>query len=128
MVVQKFGNPLLEKESQYLRNATEKVTRLVKTNEFRSFESRNEQLEHWGGGISYGGVVCAFSGFPEDLDEALSMTYAIHINTLHLKDNLRSDFFYDIPWHKGFVSLKKENPFFNTIAHAFNHGFSKKLD
>ncbi len=77
-----FGAVPEEKVGQYFRNSTEKVTRLVNnTAEYRSFQSRNEDKQHWGGGIYYGHLYCAFSGFPEKLDEALSLIYAMY--TIH---------------------------------------------
>jgi hypothetical protein len=81
MVTKSFGDFPKEKAGQYFRNSTEKVTRLVKNPEYhRSFQSRDESKEHWGGGIYYGHLYCAFSGFPEKLDEALSLIYAMYVS------------------------------------------------
>lgn len=84
MATKSFGNFPEEKMGQYFRNSTEKVTRLVKLpGNYRSFQSRDESKEHWGGGIYYGNLYCAFSGFPEKLDEALSLIYAMYV--IHYK-------------------------------------------
>ena len=84
MVSYSLGVYPTEKMSQYLRNATEKVTRLVGNDDHRSFQSRNEQKEHWGGGIRWGKIICAFSGFPEKIDEAISLIYAIYAQKEYL--------------------------------------------
>jgi len=78
MVSKKFGEIPVEKSHQYFRNSTEKVIRLAKTGEHRSFLSRCEEKQQWGGGISYMGFISAFSGFPEKLDEAISLIYTIY--------------------------------------------------
>ena len=81
MVSRMFGSVPTEKMSQYFRNSTEKVTRIVKNGEaeYRSFQSRDETKEHWGGGVRSKSGVYAFSGFPEKLDEALSLVYALYV-------------------------------------------------
>ena len=93
MATKSFGTFPEEKMGQYFRNSTEKVTRLVKwPGNYRSLQSRDESKEHWGGGIHYGNLYCAFSGFPEKLDEALSLIYAMyvihytHLNQLEFKN------------------------------------------
>ncbi len=88
MVTKSFGDFTKEKAGQYFRNSTEKVTRLVKNPEhYRSFQSRDESKEWWGGGVHYGDLYCAFSGFPEKLDEALSLIYAIYVIHYRLDRN-----------------------------------------
>ena len=91
MVTKSFGDFSKEKAGQYFRNSTEKVTRLVKNPEhYHSFQSRDESKEWWGGGVHYGDLYCAFSGFPEKLDEALSLIYAMYVD--HCKDWNRNKF------------------------------------
>lgn len=66
-----------DKRPAYLRNASEKVTRLIGSGEASSFSSRNAKKEHWGGGVTYGTHVVAFSGFTEKVDEAVALAYAV---------------------------------------------------
>lgn len=79
MTVHPFGEIPSEKVAGRFRNATEKVTRIVKSGELRSFMSRDESKEQWGGGVSWGGLEVAFSGLPEKLDEAISFVYAGYV-------------------------------------------------
>ena len=73
-----FGEITEIKKARYCRNATEKVTRLIENGESRSFSSRNEVKQHWGGGVRYNAMIIAFSGFVELIDEAVSLVYAVY--------------------------------------------------
>ena len=127
MITKSFGDFPKEKAGQYFRNSTEKVTRLVKNPEhYRSFQSRDEAKEWWGGGVHYGDLYCAFSGFPEKLDEALSLIYAMYVN--HCK-------YWDSKEFKNAVLYEqkakyKDNEFISLVLEVFvnDSNFEKKLD
>src|SRR3989344_458969 len=55
MVVRPFGQIPKGKFAGYFRYASEKVTRLIYTGDHRSFASRDELKERFGGGIHCGG-------------------------------------------------------------------------
>lgn len=88
-----------EKENRYYTNAVEKITRMVKNEEKRSFISRNEDLGQWGGGIQHKDVYVSFSGFLEKLDEAFSLAYAFYIQSAK---------YVSIPPHEAFSGLPYE--------------------
>lgn len=79
MVSKSFGNVPEEKAARYLRNATEKATRLVGNGQSRSMLSRDVSKEMYGGGVQFRNLIVAFSGLPEKLDEALSFLYLAHV-------------------------------------------------
>jgi hypothetical protein len=67
-----------------LKNATEKTMRMWVHDLNTSFEMRNEGLEQWGGGIRYTNtqenlppeiLLTAFSGYPEQVDEAICLIH-----------------------------------------------------
>lgn len=66
-----------ERIGRYLRNSTEKITRLVANGDERSLTTADETNGTYGGGIRYGLKFYAFSGFPPLVDEALSVCYAV---------------------------------------------------
>ncbi len=63
------------KKYGYMRNACEKLTRIRKHNLTSSFQMRNEEKEHWGGGVAFPHLTVSFSGFVELIDEAVSVVY-----------------------------------------------------
>jgi DNA-binding protein Fis len=119
MVTKSFGDFPKEKAGQYFRNSTEKVTRLVKNPEhYRSFQSRDEAKEWWGGGIHYVYLYCAFSGFPEKLDEALSLIYAIYVTHYSLDRKTFKHTFKNAVLHQQKTQYK-DNEFIQPVFKIF---------
>ena len=120
MVTARIGHAVEEKWQQYFLNATEKVTRLLKNKQTTSFQSRDAVKQQWGGGVSYQGIICAFSGFPEKLDEALSMIYALYF--FHGNEE-PTEFSKNVllEWERNYP----DNEYIPTILDSFVEGFYK---
>ncbi|QSH39663.1 hypothetical protein JXR01_01480 [Candidatus Kaiserbacteria bacterium] len=80
------GQPNQEKLEKYIEFATkEKPERLLRhPKHILSWQSRNPSLGRWGGAINLSrgtqsGVVLAFSGFPEMVDEAYCMAIGVQM-------------------------------------------------
>lgn len=83
MAVVPVGKISHGKEFKYLRNACEKVTRILKENAVRSFDSWNEEKEQWGGGLMFLSCAVSFSGFVELIDEAISVVYGTYYSFIY---------------------------------------------
>lgn len=78
LVVVPVGKIQDDKKYKYMRNACEKITRILNFNLTRSFEMRNEEKEQWGGGVNFKHCAVSFSGFAELIDEAVSVVYGLY--------------------------------------------------
>jgi len=71
-LVKVVGNPPEDKREAYFFFAREKARRLAEHPEhMSSWESRNPELDQWGGAVRRGDFIFSFSGLPELADEAL---------------------------------------------------------
>ncbi|MEK7579317.1 MAG: hypothetical protein AAB460_02170 [Patescibacteria group bacterium] len=65
----------------------EKVLRIIQDNLRSSAESRNPERNEWGGGIRAAkNLVMAFSGLPEDADEAVVLVAAVNAGLMTLDE------------------------------------------
>lgn len=68
-----------EKQLKYLQCATEKVTRMARYHLATSFDKLDEENERYGGGVSFNDTLfIACSGFPPEIDEAVSYLVGLH--------------------------------------------------
>ena len=125
MATKAFGAIPTEKMSQYFFNSAEKATRLTRNNDSRSFQSRDEEKKLWGGGIRYSGKICAFSGFPEKLDEALSLIYAMYITHQHEWDSEQFRTRVMIEQVKSYNDNEFIEPVVNIFTEFYNNHSSK---
>lgn len=71
-----------DKDARYIKLAQEKALRLAANMSVRghvlSWQSRDPERDLWGGAayIGMGNVILSFSGFPEELDEAIDLVTA----------------------------------------------------
>lgn len=73
------------KKSKYLQCATEKVTRMVCNHLNTSFELANKKLGRHGGGVSFNDeLFIACSGYPPEIDEAISYLVGFRAINYHL--------------------------------------------
>ncbi len=75
----RIGAPDDSKLQKYIDFSREKATRLCVLSEHHlSWQSRNPKLNKWGGAVRLlgGAGFISFSGFPEQVDEALCLTLA----------------------------------------------------
>jgi len=78
IVTKSFGDYPDGNVSKYFQNSIEKIIEAMDNPQhLRSFQSRDEKKGMLGGGVKCGNLICAFSGFPEKLNEALSFIYAV---------------------------------------------------
>lgn len=69
-----IGRVPIEKAQKHLFYCQEKAQRLATHPEHEtSFESRNPDANQWGGAVRSGSFILSFSGFSEQIDEAVMM-------------------------------------------------------
>jgi hypothetical protein len=76
-----IGNPAKAKVTGRVRNACEKVTRILVNLLMTSFQMRNPRKKWWGGGIRNEKLIVSCSGFEDEYaDEIYAFIYAVYHN------------------------------------------------
>lgn len=106
-----------EKCSRYFDLSHEKASRLyehLSEGHFSSFQSRNPELDQWGGAILAGDYILSFSGMSSELiDEAIMLLLALELKLISF-ERARE------------IIGVSSNEQFNKLAFAFIHQFCNK--
>ncbi len=72
------GRMSADKQMRYMNLAPEKANRLLCCGDHvSSWQSRNPEIDQWGGAVRGNRYIRSFSGFPEALDEASMLLHAL---------------------------------------------------
>jgi len=90
-LVARIGGVTGEKASELFVKALEKLHRLAgRPNDRTSYQSRNPGEHRWGGAVraisSDHRYIFSFSGYPEEVDEAMMFALAVRLETMTLEE------------------------------------------
>lgn len=109
------GTMPIKKKFGRVKNALEKITRIIENFLKTSFEMRDDTKDYWGGGIRYKFMVCAFSGFPELVDEAISLIFAVYSSYKGNREAFEIALAQELKEHRHY----EKNPHIQPLLKAF---------